>query len=62
MPASYNDGQRGGRVRVRARIEEGPKKNVLRITEIPFGTTAGSVMDSIVAANEKNKIKIAEGG
>ena len=61
MDASdYNDGQRGGRVRVRARIEEGPKKNVLRITEIPFGTTAGSVMDSIVAANEKNKIKIAK--
>jgi topoisomerase-4 subunit A len=56
----YNDGQRGGRVRVRARIEEGPKKNMLRITEIPFGTTAGSVMDSIVAANDKNKIKIAK--
>jgi topoisomerase-4 subunit A len=45
---------------VRARIEEGDKKNVLRIKEIPFGTTAGSVMDSIVAANEKGKIKIAK--
>lgn len=61
MDASdYNGGQRGGRVRVRARIEEGAKKNILRITEVPFGTTAGSVMDSIVAANEKGKIKIAK--
>ena len=61
MDASdYNGGQRGGRIRVRARIEEGDKKNVLRIKEIPFGTTAGSVMDSIVAANEKGKIKIAK--
>ena len=45
---------------MRARIEEGAKKNILRITEVPFGTTAGSVMDSIVAANEKGKIKIAK--
>lgn len=62
MDASdYNAGQRGGRVRVRAKIEESTgKKNVLRITEVPFGTTAGSVMDSIVAANEKGKIKIAK--
>lgn len=54
----YNGGLRGGRVRVRARIETGDKKNQLRITEIPFGTTTGSVMDSIVAANDKGKIKI----
>ncbi len=61
MDASdYNGGQRGGRIRVRARIEEGAKKNILRITQVPFGTTAGSVMDSIVAANEKGKIKIAK--
>lgn len=62
MDASdYNAGQRGGRVRVRARIEEASgKKSMLRITEVPFGTTAGSVMDSIVAANEKGKIKIAK--
>lgn len=60
MDASdYNDGQRGGRIRVRARIEQDEKKrNILRITEIPFGTTTGSIQDSIVAANEKGKIKI----
>lgn len=55
----YNGGLRGGRVRVRAKIEEGPRKNMLVITEIPFGTTTGGLMDSIVAANEKGKIKIA---
>lgn len=55
----YNGGLRGGRVRVRAKIEEGAKKNILVITEIPFGTTTGGLMDSIVAANEKGKIKIA---
>jgi len=60
MDASdYNGGMRGGRVRVRAKIEEGSKKNTLVITEIPFGTTTGGVMDSIVAANDKGKIKIA---
>nr|WP_256200332.1 DNA gyrase subunit A [Verrucomicrobium spinosum] len=56
--ADYNDGQRGGKVRVRAKIETVPKRNMVRITEIPFGTTAGSVQESIVAANEKGKIKI----
>ncbi len=55
----YNGGLRGGRVRVRAKIEPGAKKHILRITEIPFGTTTGGLMDSIVAANEKGKIKIA---
>lgn len=60
MDASdYNQGLRGGRVRVRAKIEEGAKKNILRVTEIPYGTTTGSIQDSIVAANEKGKIKIA---
>ncbi len=60
MDASdYNAGLRGGRIRVRAKMAEGPKKNTLVITEIPFGTTTGGVMDSIVAANEKGKIKIA---
>lgn len=58
MDASeYRDGVRGGKIRVRARIEI-EKKNILRITEIPFGTTTGGVMDSIVSAAEKNKIKI----
>ncbi len=60
MDASdYNEGLRGGRVRVRAKIEVDPrKKYLLRITEIPFGTTAGSLAESIVAANDKGKIKI----
>ncbi|MEZ0389491.1 MAG: DNA gyrase/topoisomerase IV subunit A, partial [Verrucomicrobium sp.] len=56
--ADYNDGQRGGKVRVRAKIDAVPKRNIVRITEIPFGTTAGSVQESIVAANEKGKIKV----
>ncbi|QJE98556.1 DNA gyrase/topoisomerase IV subunit A [Luteolibacter luteus] len=55
----YRDGLRGGRVRVRARISS-EKKGLLRITEIPFGTTTGALMDSIVAAAEKGKIKIAK--
>ncbi len=60
MDASdYRDGLRGGKVRVRARIST-EKKGLLRITEIPFGTTTGAVMDSIVAAADKGKIKIAK--
>jgi topoisomerase-4 subunit A len=55
--SAYNDGQRGGRVRVRAKIVERDKKT-LAITEIPFTTTTGGLMESIVAANEKGKIKI----
>ncbi len=58
--ADYNDGMRGGRIRVRAKIETVPKKNILRIVQIPFGTTAGSIQDSIVAANDKGKIKVAK--
>ena len=55
----YNDGARGGKVRVRARIEDTKKKNILRITEIPFGITTNSLVDSILAANDKGKLKIA---
>lgn len=55
----YNDGARGGKVRVRARIEDTKKKNILRITEIPFGVTTNSLVDSILAANDKGKLKIA---
>jgi topoisomerase-4 subunit A len=55
--SAYNDGQRGGKVRVRAKIVERDKKT-LAITEIPFTTTTGGLMESIVAANEKGKIKI----
>jgi len=53
----YNDGLRGGRIRVRAKIAQTDKKT-LTITEIPFGTTTTSLIESIVAANEKGKIKI----
>ena len=55
--SAYNDGQRGGRVRVRAKITERDKKT-LAITEIPFGTTTGSLIDSVISANDKGKIKI----
>ncbi|MEK6513075.1 DNA gyrase/topoisomerase IV subunit A [Myroides odoratimimus] len=55
--SNYNDGARGGRVRVRAKIAP-LDKNTLIITEIPFSTTTTSLIDSILKANEKGKIKI----
>src|ERR1700759_4556209 len=55
--SAYNEGQRGGRVRVRAKIVERDKKT-LAITEVPFSTTTGGLIDSIIAANDKGKIKI----
>ncbi len=55
--STYNDGKRGGKVRVRAKISQVDKKTLV-ITEIPFGTTTSSLIDSIVKANEKGKIKI----
>jgi len=55
--SKYNLGIRGGRIRVRARIKIEDKKN-LTITEIPFGATTSSLIDSIIAANDKGKIKI----
>ena len=55
----YNGGARGGRVRVRARIEK-VKSTYLKLQEIPFGTTTTSLIDSILSANDKNKIKIAK--
>ncbi len=54
---SYNDGMRGGRIRSRARIGQ-VDKNTLVITEIPFGTNTSSLIDSILKANDKGKIKI----
>ena len=58
MDASrYNDGLRGGAVKVRARISKIDKRT-LAITEIPFSTTSESVKESILKANEKGKIKI----
>lgn len=55
--AEYNDGERGGKVKVRAKIEE-RSKYVLAITELPFGVTTESLIESILAANAKGKIKI----
>jgi topoisomerase-4 subunit A len=55
--SNYNDGLRGGKVRVRAKISQ-VDKNTLAITEIPFGTTTSSLIDSILKANDKGKIKI----
>lgn len=55
--SEYNNGKRGGRVKCRARIEA-RKKNLLAITELPFSKTTTSLIDSIISANEKGKIKI----
>ena len=55
--SKYNDGRRGGSVKVRARIEK-IDKNTLAITEIPYGKTSEIIKDSIVKAKEKGKIKI----
>jgi topoisomerase IV subunit A len=58
MDASdYRDGLRGGKIRVRARILV-DKKGILKITEIPFGTTTGALMEKIVTAADNGKIKI----
>ena len=53
----YNDGMRGGSVKVRAKIEKRDSKTLV-ITEIPFGKTVSSLIESILKANEKGKIKI----
>jgi topoisomerase-4 subunit A len=54
---NYNDGLRGGKVRVRAKISQ-LDKNTLVINEIPFSTNTSSLIDSILKANDKGKIKI----
>ena len=54
---NYNDGKRGGRIRVRAKISVMDKSTLL-INEIPYGTTTTSLIDSILKANDKGKIKI----
>ena len=54
---NYNDGLRGGKVRIRARISQLDKKTLV-ISEIPFGCTTGSVIESIAKGNDKGKIKI----
>jgi topoisomerase IV subunit A len=55
--SNYNDGKRGGRVRVRAKITQLDKQTLV-ITQIPFSTNTGTLIDSILKANEKGKIKI----
>ncbi|MGS2741116.1 DNA gyrase/topoisomerase IV subunit A [Sinomicrobium sp. M5D2P17] len=55
--SNYNDGNRGGKIRVRAKISQ-LDKNTLAITQIPFGSNTSSLIDSILKANEKGKIKI----
>ena len=55
--SKYNDGQRGGLVKIRARIEKLDKKTLV-INEIPFGRTTTTLIESIIKANEKGKIKI----
>jgi topoisomerase-4 subunit A len=55
--SEYNDGERGGKVKVRAKIEA-RSKYLLAITELPFGATTESLIESILAANAKGKIKI----
>lgn len=54
---NYNDGKRGGKVRIRAKITQ-LDKNTLVINEVPYGTTTSSLIDSILKANDKGKIKI----
>lgn len=54
---NYNHGKRGGKIRVRAKIEELDKKSIV-IRDLPYGQTTQSLIDSILKANDKNKIKI----
>jgi len=54
---NYNDGKRGGKVRVRARMHAPDKKTII-ITELPYGVTTNSMIDSIIKANDKGTIKI----
>ena len=55
--ANYNDGKRGGKVRVRARVEELDKKTLV-IRDVPYGVTTTQLMESITKANDQGKIKI----
>jgi topoisomerase-4 subunit A len=54
---NYNEGKRGGKVRVRAKISQKDKTSLV-ITEVPYGTTTSSLIESILKANEKGKIRI----
>lgn len=56
--SEYNDGLRGGKIRVRAKIERAKARHLI-IREIPYGTTASSLCDSILKANEKGKVRVS---
>ncbi len=55
--SNYNDGNRGGKIKVRATVEK-YDKNIIVIKEIPYGTTTASLIESIIKASEKGKVKI----
>ena len=55
--SEYNDGKRGGKIKVRAKIEQ-VDKNTINVTELPYGVTTNTMIDSIVKANDKGQIKI----
>jgi len=55
--SDYNGGKRGGKIKVRAKIEQ-VDKSTLRITELPYGVTTNAMIDSILKANDKGQIKI----
>lgn len=59
--SNYNSGNRGGRVLSRAKIEI-PNRNMLEITELPFGVTTDRLIESILKANDKGQIKIKNHG
>ncbi|MGN1247343.1 MAG: DNA gyrase subunit A, partial [Paludibacteraceae bacterium] len=54
----YNDGERGGTVKIRAKIQKADDNKTLIITEIPYGTTTTKIIETILRANQKGKIKI----
>ena len=56
-PSNYNDGKRGGKIRVRSTIEETDKKTLV-IKSVPYGVTTTQLMESIVKANDQGKIKV----
>ena len=56
--ARYNDGERGGMVKIRAKITKSADNKTLTISEVPFGTTTSKIIETILRANERGKIKI----
>ena len=56
--SKYNDGERGGMVKIRSKITKSQDNKTLIITEIPYGTTSASIIETILRANQKGKIKI----